>query len=241
MPGAVHAPPMVPTRRRLLQCAAGALAGLAGCSAPDRRSSPTEAAGGPGGPDGNVDRDPEGVSLRGRDEEAPAWLRPESTDDDASQGPRGSYDHRLVADAETADRLAFADVDGAEDARAFVEDFDFESSTLLLETGRAGACYRLGLCYVAWTADEVETQYGSYLRDADVDCEAGEHRAVSWLIRIPAPLDPGEVTGHSTGWSRSGCAPYVPPGEDPGEYLRPDPPVTAEPVPLENASTEGQR
>jgi len=223
---------MVPsTRRRLLRgVAAGLLGVLAGCSGPSTSSvgaSADDSDPGERQPE-NVARDPDRVSLRntGGESEPAAWLADpyesaavdgdgdddgDDGDDDASNPRDRGREHGFVASAETAARVRFADgVDGADAARSFLDATDYGTETIYLEQRPVRECLRMELCYVTWSATEIETQYGGYYRDADVACEVDARDVVAWLVRIPDALDPDSVTSHGSGWSSGGCH-YPPP------------------------------
>lgn len=198
---------MVPrTRRRVLRgTAAAVLTGLAGCSRSTTDDPPAEEP-----PQGeNVERNPDSYALRNDAETPPAWVPDErsgrTTDDATAEPPDRARTRSLVATEEAVARMGFADVDGAEEARRFASDTDFGSETLYVESQAVDECRTLELCYVTWSAGDVETQYGGHYRDADVSCEADARDAVSWLIRIPDVLDPDAVTGYGSGWSSRGC------------------------------------
>lgn len=224
---------MVPTtRRRLLSGAAAALAALAGCSDSSRDTSNSAPAENPE----NVETHPETHVLRASDEEVVSWLpregrgETETTDADGTETPPDHPRRRaLVPDEATASRLRFAEVEGVEDARQFVEATDFDDETVYFETHSVRECYELELCYVTWSATEIDTQYGSYYRDAEVACEPGREReeATAWFIRVPDDLDPDRVTSHGSGWSSNGC--HRPPWLRTTEEETPDA-VVAHPV-----------
>jgi hypothetical protein len=226
---------MVPlTRRRVLHGATALLAALGGCNDPISGSASSSHSVPPRDAE-NLETDPESYVLRGSEDRPLVWLRPENTDEsDASEtrdrrrtGPR----HDLVADEDTAARLAFAEnavgvrepgdaaetpeprrgSDAIDAARAFVEGTDFDSETLLIDPRRIGECYRLGLCYVTWSETEYHTYYGRFYRDADVACDADARDATVRLIRIPDVLDPEEVTGSGSGVHSGSC--WRPPEE----------------------------
>lgn len=197
---------MVPfTRRRLLRGAAAALlAGAAGCNGEAGRSETVTP--GEGRFDGTV---PEHYSLRNSENEPPLRLDPpEGT---ATGTERASLERHVrevrgfVAGEEAANRVAFADVEGADGARRFLADTDYESETVYVETRSVRECYSLSLCTVSWTRSSIRTHYGSVHRDADVACDVDAKDAVSTLIRIPEALDPDAVHRHGSGWSSSGC------------------------------------
>jgi hypothetical protein len=194
-----------PTRRRLLQGAALCLAGLAGCNGESTRSKTTIA--GESRVDPSEATVPDHRRLRSEDVSAAVWLpdedaSPSATATETVSRPRDRY---LVGSRETADRLRFVNVDGVEAVRAFVADTAFATETLLVESRAVRACYTLSLCNVSWSETSVETTYGSVLRDADVACEAEARQGVSMLVRIPAVLDPDEVSSSGSSWSSSLC------------------------------------
>lgn len=211
---AAIAPSMVPTtRRRLLSGSVALLAALAGCNGSRTSSTRSE----PNRPE-NVERDPETRAVRVSGDGPAAWLpREESGDAETTDADDGetpsppSRQHGFVASAEAAERLRIAEADGVEEARRFVEATDFETETVYFETRRVRECYSLELCYVTWSATEIDTQYGSYPRDAEVDCEteaeSGERsrETTAWFIRVPDDLDPEAVTSHGSGWGSDGC------------------------------------
>ena len=200
-------------RRRLLAGAAALLSGLAGCSetTTDTDSAPGERRA------ENVARDPDLVSLRGPESGDPlAWLPPEdaagpgdaaadSSSAAASDPPPDSSRWGIVASRSRADRLRFADVDGAAEARRFVAETDFTEETLYLDHQNVGECFALKLCYVTWSQTEIDTQYGRYYRDADVSCRTDATDEMAWLVRVPDALDPDEVSSRGSGTSSGGC------------------------------------
>ena len=194
-----------PTRRRLLRAAA-ALVGagaLAGCGGSASSSSSASNAPNANPPDDAL-TDPSTVALR-----APAdvtMLRDGETGTDASGEIRtDEWQHDLVADADTAASVSIADVDGAEAARRFLDDTDFETETVYIERHVVGECYEQRLCWIRWTDEEVETSYARILRPAEVSCSADDRTGVTYLIRLPAALDPDSVSHFSSGSSSGVC------------------------------------
>ncbi|MFC4549679.1 MULTISPECIES: hypothetical protein [Halorussus] len=204
---------MVPrTRRCVLHGAAALLGGLAGCG----RSMHGETTATRSVPPDREDAEsvPDHLVLRNTVERPPVWFAPETTAASAdgssagaaSGGERERRDDRgFVADAETAARLRFADVDGAEEAEQFVNETDYRTETVYVESRPVRECFTLELCNVEWASDDIHTQYGSYYRAADVSCRADAKDTVSTLIRIPEALDPSNVRSHGSGWSSNGC------------------------------------
>lgn len=197
------------TRRRALRCgAAGLLPALAGCSGLLSAERTVES----NGPDGaeNVERDPEHVYLRNPDDELPAWIPPE---EETAAGEEGARDRRhipnggVVADRETAGRIRYADVEGAEQAESFVAGTDFESETLLLEAAGIGECYELKLCFLTWSQDHYHTYYTRQYRPAEFACGADDEDEGVQFIRIPDTLDPERVTGSGSSFHTRGCLP----------------------------------
>lgn len=195
---------MVPcTRRRALLGAAGVLAALAGCSG---SSSGSDRSGGPE-PGENVETEPDHHALRNSRNGPAVWIGSgdggsgSTPDDDA----RRRRSHGLIATRRDADRLAFADVDGADGARAFVEGTDFDRETLLIEPDSVGECYDLQLCYVTWSATEYHTYYARHYRDVDVACSTDDRDRVAHFIRIPDTIDPERVRGSGSGTTSGTC------------------------------------
>lgn len=204
---------MVPiTRRRLLGGVVALLASTAGCGESiDTPSTPTDPEPGRG-----ERRVPEHHVLRTPSGDPPVLIPDEDADAGTSTAdPReNARKHGLVADAETADGLRFADADGAEAARRFVAETTFDGETLYVEYRSVRECHALELCDVTWSERDIDTQYGSYYRDADVACRPDAEDGVSVLIRIPDALDPDRVTSYGSGWSSSGCERLGPPEDD---------------------------
>ncbi|MGQ4556489.1 hypothetical protein [Halobellus sp. GM3] len=192
-----------PSRRRLLQ-SMGTLLGvsaLAGCGGSGSASS-TARSGPDADPPEDALTDPTHVSLRNA-EKAPIVRDPGSETDESGADSEGTprfdrWQHDLVADAERADSLAFADVDGADGARSLLAETDFESESVYIEGHVVGECYERRLCWIRWTDTEIETDYARILRDADVACEADSDDFVTNLIRIPAALNPDSVRSYGS-------------------------------------------
>lgn len=194
---------MVPaTRRALLAGAAATLAGLAGCSGSSSSSSSSP----PDDPE-NLDTDPASVAIRHPEGAAVGWLgeRPTPTGD----RPLPGHGSELIATAETASTLDFADVDGVDAMRSFVDDTDFERETLLLERHRVGECFELAICAVTWSPTSYHTYWTRRLRPADDACRAETHDRVATLVRIPAVIDPSQLSSAGARMSRGSCSKYL--------------------------------
>ena len=197
------------TRRGVLLGAAGLLAGLAGCNedAGDEGTPADRTPTDPGKPrdvgeDGT--RNPEQYALRGDDDGVIAWFAEDvdrsgdstgDSDDATGAGtlpPHERRDEGVIADEAMAATLSFGDVEGAEEARAFVEATDFDSESIYLDQTPLGDCYRLELCSVSWGGEELSLRYVSVLRDYDVACSAKERDTLATFVRVPVALDPGQ-------------------------------------------------
>ena len=201
---------MVPlTRRRLLQGATVLSVGLAGCSGASSSSSSSPS---PPMDAENVELDPEHVALRDSDDEPVAWIGSVTTDTKSTpterDRPISDHETGLIASADQAARLMFADVDARAEARSFVDAADFETETLLLVPRKVAECYRLELCAVTWSASSYHTYFGRTLRPAEVACETDTRDRVAYLIRIPDTLDPAQVTSRGSGSSSGSCAKF---------------------------------
>lgn len=197
------------TRRRLLRSAA-ALAGVgavAGCNGTGEASNTAVSEQDPDPPADAV-TDPAAVVLRAPSDEP---VIRESTDDgdtasdDGSDGQVDEWRHDLIAEAETASSLSIADVDGADEAREFLEGTDFETETVYVERHVVGECYEQRLCWIRWTDERVETSYTRVLRPAEAACSADARVGVTHLIRLPVALDPERIRGFSSGGGSGQC------------------------------------
>ena len=196
-----------PTRRRFLHSAA-ALVGagaVAGCGGTAESSGTAVAEAGADPPDDAV-TDPASVVLRGPPDEPVLRDAGDGTDgDDESDRQVDEWRHTLVADAETAASASIADVDGADEARRFLAETDFDAETVYVERHVVGECYDQQLCWVRWTDERVETSYARVLRDADVSCSADARVGVTHLIRLSAALDPDGVSRFSSSGGSGRC------------------------------------
>lgn len=200
---------MVPhTRRRLLRAAAAATtAALAGCNglSGEESSSTRVSEGGTTLPGGSSTDGPETLFVRADTAARPIRLGdPGEETPDRGERRRRRREIEIVDSEETAAELTTADgVDGA-DIKAFVGATDFDAETLLLQTSRPEACYRLRLCSVSWTDSEVQTDYVRRLRPYDERCAADETVFESRLVRIPAAIDADSVNLYSSSVSAGG-------------------------------------
>ncbi|WP_363467630.1 hypothetical protein [Halogeometricum borinquense] len=191
------------TRRRLLHGTVALVLGTAGCNGQNSSTEGTAVEG--GRPKDRVV--PEHYELRNPVNEPPIWLPNETetgqtTSDEPQKRP---LVYELIASTEKADRLKFADIEGVDEAQQFVNETDFDSETLFIQTRSIESCHTLSLCNVSWSDADIHADYGSTYRDVDVRCEVDTKDSVSMLIRIPEVLDPDTVTSHGSSWRSSGC------------------------------------
>lgn len=196
---------MPPSRRRLLSAVAAASVPLAGCSRTSSESgeppTPTEAADGDFGVDGTTDEF-EYAYLRGEDERALAWL----ADEDHSRTELPRYPSSLVVDERgRADRLRYADVDGADEVAAFVADTDFDAETVYVDQLFVEDCYRLDLCGVDWTTRKFSFAYGRVGLPYDVRCEADAEVVEARFVRVSEALDRDELRGRESRIRSEAC------------------------------------
>jgi hypothetical protein len=131
-------------------------------------------------------------------------LRDETDETSETDDPR-EWRHNLVADADTATSVSIADVDGATEARGFLDQTDFETETVYVERHVVGECYEQRLCWIRWTEERVETSYARVLRPADVSCSADARVGVTHLIQLSDALDPDQVSRFSSSGGSGAC------------------------------------
>jgi hypothetical protein len=183
---------MLPSRRRFLQCTVGAASVLAGCAADDR--SPTPTAGAP------ATVDFETVFVRSRSSEPFVVLDDETTS--ASASGDVPFTREPLLTAADADRVSFTrSVDGDDDARAFLDDTDFDRSAVYLAEQRVSACRRLEVSYVTTDGDSFDIEFCSPLRPADVECRVEDTHVVAAFVRFPFGAD--QLAGYGVGGGTS--------------------------------------
>jgi hypothetical protein len=190
------------TRRRALHGAAALLAGVAGCSGESSSSSgyPSEAT-------GRVAVDPASYRLRNPDRGPVVWTGPRPTTDAGAERRRYD-DHFFVArtaDAADAADVSVADVPGADGARGFLADTDYDDATVYVEQWLVGECFTPELCHVRWSRTDIDTSYSRRYRDVDVACGADARDTLAVLIRLPEPFDPSEVSGYGSSRGSASC------------------------------------
>jgi hypothetical protein len=187
------------TRRRALQGAAALVAGFAGCSG-ESSSSSSE----PPEPDGSIELNPESYTLRNTDPTPTVWTGEQPTPEADAERPHRRH-HLFVTTPDEAAAVGFADVDGADGARDFLDATDYDAATVYVEQLTVEECFVPDLCSIQWSADDVETDYTRRYRDADVACEADVRDVVATLIRIPETFDPSDVNGYGSSYGSGTC------------------------------------
>lgn len=181
---------MPPSRRQALQRAVGVACVLAGCAADDPASTSTPTAG------VSPTVDFEAAFVRSQTPEPFVALGDETTR--ASTATDSSFTREPLLTADDADRVSFTRaVDGIDEARAFLDDTDFDREAIYLAEQRISACRQLEVSYVTTERDAFDVEFCSPLRPADVECRVDDTDAVLALVRFPFAAD--EASGYSVG------------------------------------------
>lgn len=197
---------MVPLRRRrLLQAATAATAGLAGCEGLEATTGTSDE------PAVNRDvspgtrLDPTYALLRRRGTRPLAWLGDDRPTTNRGRRPSLGLHDTVVGSRDRADQLTIADVEGADSARRFVDETDFQTSAIYLEHLSLGACYRGELCKISWGETDVDVHYGRRSLPYDEPCEVDEYVMEARFVRLPTPLTDDQFTSHSVSLDGSPC------------------------------------
>jgi hypothetical protein len=198
-----------PTRRALLSGAAGFAGLLAGCGGPADPTTPTATGRPPAtGPGSGSTTDPETLQVRAGGDRPPVWLVDPDEADGGRPTPRADdrYVEITVVDGPSrADRVAVATDAARERVDGFLEATDFDRETVVLQTVRLGECFRLELCAVSWTPNEVSTDYARHSRPYDEACGVDTRVFEARLLRLPAALDADEVNSHRSSIGSAAC------------------------------------
>jgi hypothetical protein len=210
---------MAPTRRQALSSGVALLAALAGCNSltDGSQSGGSDGSDGDGSDDGrprfdrpeNVAMDPPTVTLR-RPEPRERIVEIADPDQDGDLNRTQRERRRAVQDGfvtgpEAASWVQIDDVEGADDARQFLDETDFESAFVFLDRGSVRQCYEQHLCYVTWDAFELRRTYAEVYRDYDVACRTGEYDSVARFVRLDGNVDPLEIESGGTHTRYGGC------------------------------------
>jgi len=200
---------MVPsTRRALLHSACGLATMLAGCSGmfegsdeSRRTASENDDSSVPGA--GTVS-DPEAVVSRVDTDRRPVWL-----DDGNGRPTESRHSRRLVSEiidtASKADQITLAEDMDRSTIDPFLDETDFETETVYLQSAIVEECFRLTLCQISWTTDKISTDYGRVSRPYDELCTAGNKVYSVWFIRIPDTVNAEDVSSYSSSIGGSSC------------------------------------
>jgi len=207
------------TRRQLLGAAAAVAAASAGCSGLVGDGSGSSRSVSEGGRDADFadtsERNPETARFRTDGDEPPVRF-PDGDRPDSELGRRGHIESDVIDTAARAGELETAASVDDERLEAFISETSFDAETLYLQSLRVEECFRLELCRIGWSSDEVQTDYGRSLRAYDERCEAEVRRFESWLVRIPEALERESVSSYGTSVGGGGCeaAPGDPEGTE---------------------------
>lgn len=199
---------MVPsTRRALLHSACGLATMLAGCSGmfegsdeSTRTASENDDSAASG--TGTVS-DPEAVVARVDTNRQPVWLNSDERPTE-SRHSRG-VESEIIDTARKADRLAVAEETDDSEIESFLDETDFETEVIYIQSVRVEECFRLTLCQISWTTDKISTDYGRVGRAYDEPCTAGNKVYAVWFIRIPDTLDADDISSYSSSIGGGGC------------------------------------
>jgi hypothetical protein len=111
----------------------------------------------------------------------------------------------FVTSPGAASLLRIGDVEGANDARRFVAETDFDAQFLFVDRGIVRQCYRRTLCYVTWTEFELRRTYAEVYRDYDVACDTDARDRVARFVRLEGSVDPRRIESGGTHTQRGGC------------------------------------
>jgi len=210
---------MAPTRRQALSSGVALLAALAGCNSLTDGSQSGGGGGGDGGngdsDDGgdrfdrpeNVAMDPQTVKLRksGTRERIVAVADADGEVNRTERERRRVVRDGFVTSDEAASWLQIDDVEGADDARQFLDETDFGSAFVFLDRGSVRQCYEQHLCYVTWNAFELRRTYAEVYRDYDVACSTDEYDSVARFVRLDGSVDPQQIESDGTHTRYGGC------------------------------------
>ena len=107
--------------------------------------------------------------------------------------PHGYPERFLVWGTPFVDELAFADVDGAAEAEAFLRQTTYDEASVLIVQFETNHCQRVDLVDVRWRAGSIYVTLCSQLYGYDVDCEAERTERLTLFIRVPQRLNPDDV------------------------------------------------
>jgi hypothetical protein len=134
----------------------------------------------------------------------PVWL-----DDGDGRPTESPHSRRLESEiidtASKADRVTVAEDVDRSLVRVFLDETDFDTETVSLQTVMIEECFRLTLCQIRWTADNITTDYGRVSRPYDEPCIAGNEVYAVWAIRIPDTVNADDISSYSTSIGGNSC------------------------------------
>ncbi|WP_241431974.1 hypothetical protein [Haloferax mucosum] len=192
----------LPTRRQLLHASGAALlTGLAGCSGANGSASfGSESNSGetsPHGPDPDtLVTDYDRHTIRHEADEAIFRSADANADDD-------DIDEFVLTTNEDRKNLDIvATPAGIDDARAFIDETNFQDEGLAIVQHRVDACRKIKLLYVASPPDEfARFRFCTVIRDASVECSTDAMHVVASIIRVPNSDSDETSWGYSRGSS----------------------------------------
>ncbi|ADB60674.1 hypothetical protein Htur_1789 [Haloterrigena turkmenica DSM 5511] len=188
------------SRRRLLAAGGGCLsAAFAGCV----EFSEGESVSGHSSEGGTFEstHEYESLSIRSADDTPVAYSSEDAAEDgDENREPR-HLDTVFVTNEDDATALWFTDAaadDDVDTARAFVEETNFESETVVVDQRSIDDCYRRHLLGVRAADDEFRTSYCREMKAATEPCEADKTVVEAIFVRVHRPYgDPPSSRGSS--------------------------------------------
>jgi hypothetical protein len=168
------------SRRGLLRAAATvAVTGVAGCNetvtgGDADTPSPTETV------QPTLDYD----AVIVRNPAAEPFVRYESEDES------DEFLRQVLTTAADADRISVATaVAGADEARSFLRETDFERNVVHVSEHRLSGCRALEVDYVTAEGNSFDLDFCSPLRPAEVACEVDDRAVVAAFVRFPMATD----------------------------------------------------
>ncbi|MFB6223455.1 MAG: hypothetical protein ABEH86_07260 [Haloarcula sp.] len=200
---------MVPsTRRTLLHSACGLATVLAGCSGifEGRDESTRTASENNDSSDSGVGSvsDPDAVVTRLDADRQPVWLDDGDSRPTESHHPR-RLESKIIDTASKADQVTVAEDADRSLIRTFLDETDFETETVYVQNVMIEECFRLTLCQIRWTIDNISTDYGRVSRPYDEPCTAGNKVYAVWFIRIPDTVSADDISSYSSSIGGNRC------------------------------------
>ncbi|MDQ2074378.1 hypothetical protein ACODNH_22140 [Haloarcula sp. NS06] len=200
---------MVPsTRRTLLHSVCGLATVLSGCSGvfegsdeSTRTASKNNGSSASGA--GSVS-DPDAVVTRVDADRQPVWLA--DGDGRPTESPHSRrLESKIIDTASQADQVTVAEDADRPLIRTFLDETDFDTETVYVQNMMTEECFRLTLCQIRWTSDNISTDYGRVSRPYDASCTAGNKVYAVWFIRIPDTVNADDISSYSSSIGGNSC------------------------------------